>query len=458
MKNLPFLNRSKEKQRLQSFIQGQTGSLAVVYGRRRCGKSRLLQQILTKDSIYFLSDQSEQALQRTYLAEAVSSRIAGFNESQYPTWKALFTAFNRQAPTNTTLIIDEFPYLVQSASDLPSVLQNLIDGSPHFNIILCGSSQKMMQGAVLDKNAPLYGRAVEIIKVTPLQAGWVQKAFGKDALSSMESYAVWGGIPRYWELARMYPNHEKAVKNIVFDRNGALHNEPKSLLQDDMRSSVQPHSLLSIIATGSHKLSEIAGRAGKPAVNLSRPLENLIDLGLVKRELPWGENIKSTKRTLYKIKEPFILYWYRFILPHFSLLELDLVEEVYQQCKPYFAHHYSEIWESMARDSLPKTKPYNIQWKPGSRWWGTGLDKTMMEIDIVAESFDGKFLLLGEAKWKKKINIEEIVSRLEYYKNNIPFAKKREIKCAIWIPQIGKNHKCKYPLIDSKKVLGSFCF
>ncbi len=99
----------------------------------------------------------------------------------------------------------------------------------------------------------------------------------------------------------------------------ALHNEPNRLLLDDMRSASQAHSILSIVANGVHRLSEIAARMGKPASSLTRPLSNLIDLAYIKRELPFGENIKSTKRTMYKLNDPFLMFWYRFVQKNQSL-------------------------------------------------------------------------------------------------------------------------------------------
>ncbi|MBF0431496.1 MAG: ATP-binding protein [Fibrobacteria bacterium] len=454
MAQLRFLNRKREKDRLLAFMRKKEASLAVVYGRRRCGKSRLLQEVISKNDMYFLCDQSEAALQIKQFSDEVSVFIPGFNEAEYPSWNALLSALFRQLPKNRTIVIDEFPYMVHSTPALPSILQKFIDQGLTHNLIICGSSQKMMQGMLLDSKAPLYGRATEILKIQTLPAGWCKKALELNSISSIEAYSIWGGVPRYWELAHTFKNSSDAVKNLAFDRNGVLHNEPRGLLLDDMRSAVQPHSLLSLIANGCHRLSEIAGRVGKPAANLSRPLENLIELGYVKRELPWGESTRSTKRSLYKINDPYIQFWYRFIQPNRSLLERDLVEEVYRECTKHFPHHYGEVWESLARESTARLKLYNTAWKLGSRWWGTGLDKKKMKIDIVAESFDGKQLLLGEAKWEKNINFKAVHSKLERCRENIPFGKGKKIHLAIWAPQRKSEMKSTY-IIDAEQLLAS---
>ncbi len=129
---------------------------------------------------------------------------------------------------------------------------------------------------------------------------------------SVVAYSIWGGVPRNWEFAADYDSTGEAVAALILDRNGVLHGEPLRILLDDMRSPVQSNSLLALIGAGCHRLSEIGSRVGQPATNLSRPLSRLIDLGYVRRELPFGESTRSTKRSLDRLDDPFLLFWYRF--------------------------------------------------------------------------------------------------------------------------------------------------
>ncbi len=139
--------------------------LAVVYGRRRCGKSTLLEHVLRSHDVYFHADQRERPLQIQALAEAVDAVLPDFSAASYSAWDAVLTSLSQRVPDGLTICIDEFPYLVQSAPELPSVLQRFVDRPDRHGVswFLCGSSQRMMQGAVLDKKAPLYGRAHEIL-------------------------------------------------------------------------------------------------------------------------------------------------------------------------------------------------------------------------------------------------------------------------------------------------------
>lgn len=435
---LNFLNRTREIAKLKRALNSSEPAFVVMYGRRRCGKSTLLQHIAREKDIYYLADQQEVPLQIKSLSCEISRHISGFDQVTYPSWEILFNAVQNQAQPGMSLILDEFPYLVQKSPELPSILQKQIDSRRNtIHLIICGSSQRMMQGLILDSTAPLYGRAMEIIKLRPLAPGWLSDAIEFDAIQTVEAYSIWGGVPRYWELAKQFPTVEAACKELVLDRDGVLHEEPMRLLLDDMRGASQPHSLLGLIAGGANRLSEIAGRLGKPATSLTRPLTNLIQLGFIRKDVPFGENSRSSKRTLYKLEDPFLQFWYRIVLPNHSLLEQDLIDAVYTDSKQKITTQAAEVWEELARQSVSRLAIAKERWKPASRWWGKGCNGKHMEIDTVAESMDGLCILFGEAKWEKKTNVKQVMEKLVKQAENFPKIGKRKIVLAVW---------CKHPL------------
>ena len=125
---LPFLDRDEETARLARLVESREGSLGVLYGRRRCGKSRLLREALPPErSIYYVGDEREGALQRTSLAAEIARLLPGFDRVTYPDWDSLFARFWSEADPRTALILDELPALVAEARELPSVLQKHID-------------------------------------------------------------------------------------------------------------------------------------------------------------------------------------------------------------------------------------------------------------------------------------------------------------------------------------------
>ena len=436
--SIPFLDRQDEQARLRSAVRSAPPVLAVVYGRRRCGKSTLLRRVAEPQDVYFLADQSDAALQRKALAVQIAHAVPGFDAAVYPTWDALLRSLADRAPRRLALFLDEFPYLAQTSPELPSNLQGFLEGpgAKRVNLILCGSSQRMMHGLVLDRAAPLYGRAREIVKVRPLAAGWIREALNVEDEKAVAAFAVWGGVPRYWELAQPYRSLDAAVAALVLDRNGVLHEEPLRLLLDDMRTAGQAYSLLSLIAAGCHRLAEIAGRMEKPAGMLTRPIANLMDLGYVRRECPFDEDPKTTKRTLYKLNDPFLQFHFRFVQVHQSTLELGLTQAVATAVKADFSSHVAGVWETLARDSVPSSGLGDTQWGAASRWWGHGTDGRAMELDVVAESLDRKSLLVGEVKWTaSRADVERIVAGLNDRVCRLPFVRRRRVVLAVWVKE-----------------------
>lgn len=430
-----FLNRKNEQKRLNRCFRSDENYLVVIYGRRRCGKSTLLQHIINDESIYYLANQSNVNLQLESIAFEISNKVSAFQEVNYPNWDSLITNLNNRLTSKIHFIIDEFPYLVHESPELPSIIQNYLDepGKKNINFILCGSSQRMMHGIIMDSKAPLYGRAREILKLEPLKPGWLLDALKIDAKYAVEYYSVFGGIPRYWELASEYPSLEEAIKELILDRKGVLHDEPMRLLLDDMKSAVQPYSILTLLGKGCRKVSEIASRVEIPVSSMSRPLSLLQELGYIRKEIPFCENPKKSKKSLYSIKDNFINFYFNFVDANKSMLEMDFTDKVWNKISDKIALHYAVIWENLARESVPFINIENIEWGIAQRWWGKGIDGKEMEIDILAESLDGEFILAGEVKWSDSVKKNAVINKLKYSVANIPKLKNKKIIYALWL-------------------------
>ncbi len=423
-----FVNRETEIKRLRYVLHSDTAQLVVIYGRRRCGKSVLLRRIIDKDSVYFSADMSEAPLQIRALSERIEKVIPGFAAPVYPGWDSLLRSMNGALKKRITLCIDEFPYLVKNSPELPSVLQNIHDDTAHseYNIILCGSSQMMMQGMVLNSKAPLYGRAGEIMKIHPMPVAFLKKYLDISASEAVTEYSIWGGVPRYWEIRKTSETLDAALSLHVVNQYGLLANEPERLFSDEARTSVQAYTLLSLIGSGCHRLSEMAARIGKPATHLSGVLAFLTDLRYIRREIPYGESLRSTKKTLYKIDDPFLNFWFTFIVPEKSRIDLGLASQSLARIKKKLPSFVASEWEELCRQSVPFLDP-DKEFSPATRWWGRGLDGIPMEIDVLASSGDGKILLAGECKWTEKADINRLSGELAKKIANLPFAKGHKI-------------------------------
>lgn len=400
----PFLDRAAELTRLRRVLHARTPGLAVLYGRRRLGKSRLIQEALTGlQAVYFVGDEGDSAVQREAAAREISMLIEGFADVRYPDWSSLLERYFRDVPSGSILAIDELPSLVRAAPELPSVLQKLLDARKrNTHVVLAGSSQRMMHGLVLDGAAPLFGRAHELLKVTPLPIGWLKQGLGVRApKAAVEAWSMFGGVPRYWELAREFKSLTLAFNSLVLDPLGVLHDEPRRLLFDELDDAARASSVLELVAGGATRASEIASRIGLPITTLARPLARLLDLGLVAREVPWGESPRDTKRSLYRVADPFLRTWFRFVEPHRSRLERGDFELVHRIVAERWPQHLGETWEELVRSTLPVLTIAGAKWASADRWWGRGTDGAPVELDVVGPSVsDSKRVLAGEVKLK----------------------------------------------------------
>ena len=402
-----FIDRDRELNRLHG-IRTQPRGFGVLWGRRRVGKSRLLTEWSSRhDGLYVVADQSAPAVQRRYLASALATRLPGFDEVEYPDWHALLRRLDRDAESrgwHGPLTIDELPYLIAADPGIIAVLQNWLDSpTRRIGLVVSGSSTRMMRSAALDAGAPLYGRATQAFPVRPLRAGFLADVFPTASPRELVSaYAVWGALPRYWELAEPFGTDlAAAVDVLVLDPTGPLHREPDRLLQAETPPAMALRPLLDVIGNGAHRVSEIAGRLGRPASGLAGPLAALVEMDVIRREVPFGSDPKSGKRSLYQIADPFLRFWFRVVAPNRSALADAPSETRLLLWQRHRARLEAYAWEELCRTAVPelhRVVPAVAEIGPftdAQRYW-RGNDP---ELDIVAQSVAGRDILVGEAKW-----------------------------------------------------------
>lgn len=445
---MKFVDRVEETKRLKQVLKAEKSTFTVIYGRRRLGKSTLITRALGENDVYYLADQTDAKLQREVMAKMIASIIPGFDKVIYPDWNVFFDMLNDRTIQKFTLCIDEFPYLVGSSSNLPSILQNKIDSKRlKFNLIICGSSQQLMYGLVLDASSPLYGRADAILKITPIKVPYIQEALGVSAIEAVEEYAVWGGVPRYWELREGYANLLEAIESNLLSVNGTLYEEPIKLFKDDINDIVKTATIMSYVGAGAHRLSEIAGRCGEIATNLSRPLAKLISLGYLTKEIPFGENEKNSKKSRYKISDSFMNFYFQFIIPNRSFIEIGRISPILVNLDTHFSDYVGDYWEKLCRETVSGNEIDGITYGMARRWWGNVSREERIELDVVAESLDKKYLLVGECKWTTGENSDRLLAELREKAEKLPFAKNHIIITKLFLknPPVGTMENVLLP-------------
>ena len=398
-----FVDRREEMKRLDRAAERREGALVVLWGRRRLGKTRLLTEWCRKyRGTYWVAEESAPAIQRRYLSVELARVFPGFSDVDYPDWNALFERLAREAGRVEwpgPLVIDEFPYLIPGSPELPSVLQRWMDRERREGSVvlaLSGSSQRMMQGSILNAGAPLYGRAVEVLRINPLRAGYISDAAGlRDARAMLDYYTCWGGVPRYWELSHSFGADLKtAVDDLVLSPLGVLHDEVGRLLRQEMPSAVPLRPVLDAIGLGAHKSSEIAGRLQTTATSIARPLRQLQELGYVRRDVPFGESEKRSKKSVYELADPFLRLWFQVVAPHRGALRSASGAGRRKLLESAWSGLRARAWEEVCREAVPLLERVEGDWGVSGRYWRGNAG----EWDVVSTSRDGSALLLGECK------------------------------------------------------------
>ena len=468
---MDFLNREAELLRLDRALR--PGALVAIWGRRRVGKSRLLTEwSRRRDGLYTVADQSDPAVQRRYMAAAVGQRFAGFADVEYPDWRAFFERLAEEAARTQwpgPFIIDELPYLIAADPTLAATLQNWVDGRGWRPcLVVSGSSQQMMHGAVLDASAPLYGRAAEAFAVPPLPPGRIGEAFGLPAAAAarhlVSLYALWGGMPRYWELAAPLTGKPAAgpgwlagaVDALVLDPAGPLHDEADRLLALEIPPAAALRPLLDAIGAGAHRVSEIAGGLGRPASSLSRPLATLTAMQLVRRETPFGSPPRGGKRALYRIDDSFLRLWFRTVAPNRAMLAAAPPEARLGYWRAVWPALVGAAWEALCRRAVPLLHRGDSAlgrlgpWGPAQRYWRGNAP----ELDVVARSVDGHRLLVGEAKWTDRARARRRAAPVTV--PPLPGADDCELVYALFTPEAAaeKDEASGVHLVAAESVMG----
>ncbi len=378
---LPFVNRRHELAELDAVVR--TGGLLVLFGRRRVGKTRLLTQWLrARKGLY---SQAIEATAEVQLGQVLADLGPALDAPVAPrTWVEFFDVLDRQGRP-LTLCLDEFPYLVAADPSLPSVVQRWLDHRKQKGtaLVLAGSSTRMMNDLFLNRGAALYGRAKKLLHVEAMS----YRAFcdacrlNPSSADSFTRFSLVGGVPKYWEWVQKSQSPLELAETLFFGTSPALEFEPARLLRDEGVATSGAQALLEVVGRGAERPSEIAARLGTAQTNLSRQFQVLLDAGVLERQLPWGESLRSTKRTSYRLADPTLRFWFRVYSPHrtrWASLSTPQKEQLVSQ-------HAASVFEDQVRAFFPGAGRY---WEPG------------VELDVVAEEREGR-LLVGEVKWAR---------------------------------------------------------
>ena len=403
-----FINRIQEMKTLEEQYNMPSSSMVILYGRSRVGKTSLICEFLRKhsDNIYFLATEESEALNLKSFKEQVAEYTGNeLLKSANVDWLTVFKLLTEhKTQTKKVIVIDEFQYIGEDNNAFPSIMQKVWDTllkDANIMLILCGSLITLMKRQTLDYVSPLYGRRTAQIKLKQIPFNYYGEFMeGKSINELLPFYAVTGGVPKYIESFLGVEDLYDGIQNRILNPQSYLYEEPYFLLQKEVSEIGSYFSLIKAIAMGNRKLSEIAANIEVKQTSLTKYLKTLIDLDLIEREVPVTEsNPEKSKSGLYKIKDNFIAFWFKFVYLYRAYLEKGETQFVLSQIKKGFIQNYaSYVYEDVCRErmwELSANDFWNFHFDRVGRYWGSKADET----DIVAIDSIGKNLVLGECKY-----------------------------------------------------------
>jgi AAA+ ATPase superfamily predicted ATPase len=414
-----FVGRETELQLLDRLWARPEATLLILYGRRRVGKTRLLTYWLhqrdagepgqappARRVLYWVAEPSSARDQLRSFSQAVynfaNPQAPAPEDFTYANWQQAWEQVAALAQVERLgLLMDEFTYLLEIDPSIAGQLQNLWDHTlsrTNLFLVICGSHLGMMLRHTLSYQAPLYGRATAQLRLQPLPFGMTARYFpGFDADERVALYAIWGGIPAYWERLDPAATLSDNIRHELLTANNLMQAEPRLLLQDFVN---EPHNYVGVlraIANDARTQSEIATFSGLTQGHVSQYLSILQDAGFVERRVPvtQGERARLGR---YHIVDPYLRFYYRFLASRQSQLALGIQEQSLAEIKRHLRDFIgANTWEELCREWLLRASAQQllpvVVDQVGSAWTRAA------QVDVVGVNSMAKTLTLGECKW-----------------------------------------------------------
>ena len=410
-----MVDRGSELAELRTAIE-ERPALVVMRGRRRVGKSYLLSIAFAGERVLgFQADEQDERGHLDLFAREAARLLPGAPRLTFASWDEALDFVDvavRSAPL--CLVLDEFQWLARAQPALPSILQRFWDrwqrDQAPIVIAVAGSALSFMEG-LLGADSPLYGRASYRPLLSPLDyrqaAGFTNRT---DPEQLLRRFAMLGGTPQYQAWAGDLPL-KRMLSERILAPGRPLYDDPLHLLRagEGIRSPGSYLSVLWSVARGDTRFSEIANRTGMRGPTLTDRLERLRKLGYLTVRVP-SEPKDQSRRGTYQVDDPYFRFWFRYVFPNRSRLELGRVAEVAAEIEADLDNHLGRIFEECCRVWIGRYATGDLVGAIGGvgAWWTRD---GSVEVDVAAHH-DGRFVLLGSVKWSTMVG-PRVLDQLE---------------------------------------------
>jgi hypothetical protein len=418
-----FINRKEELAFLKnSYVKvKKEAQFLVLYGKRRVGKTSLINHFSQKkDHVYYLATKgsSKEQLKTAQKIFANWMKIDYLAKIDFDNWRDFFDFLGEKLKSKkkpSIIVFDEFPYLVNSNEAISSYFQYFWDTylkDLPIMLVLMGSSIAMMYKHALVYSAPLNGRRSGQWLLEPFDFKNSRKFFKKaDFIKTFSLYALVGGIPAYLSQLNVYLSLKQNLEKFFLSQGSFLAVEPELLLAEEFEEPRTYLSILKAIGLGQTKYGEIINLTGLDKNQLPFYLKNLIDLRLIKKEIPVNEKIpEKSKKGAYSISDFFLRFYFSYIYPNQSAIESRPAKEVIVKNEAILQKLIAKAYEDTTQEFIQKAIQKKVlpDFYQFGRWWNKNT-----EIDLIGLNEDTNSILFVETKWSNQKTDKRILKKLQ---------------------------------------------
>ncbi|MCL2126120.1 MAG: ATP-binding protein [Oscillospiraceae bacterium] len=393
-----FYGRQNELKLLNALYESGKFECIIMHGRHRSGKTGLIREFIAdKRAIYYSAQETNAIDNLQNLIDRIAAypTVTGNATNSLNSYEQAFDLANDISQKDRTiLVIDDYQHLVASRRGISDLICNQIDKNlktGKLMLIICGSSEPIMEEEALSYNSPFHGRRTAHINVMPFSFFETKRYYtGFSPFDIAIVYALTGGMPKYLEFMDPDLPIEDNIRNNFFDASSFLFEEPANILRQEVRDPTYYNAILRAIASGKTKNSEIAGSVGLETSACTAYLKNLIALGLVGKYTPVTE--KAGRKTIYEIEDYMFRFWYRFVPANISLIKGGMADKVWRGVAREMPAYMGKVFEDICRQWLEQRNQAGrlpLKYVEMGRWWGIDpIWKTEVTLPIVAYADD----------------------------------------------------------------------
>lgn len=423
-----FLGRKESIKSISNFLNSSKDNAALIYGRRRVGKTELIKHCLKKTnttSIYYECKETSDLNNAKSLAEIIAETF-GLPPLAFDSFESSLAFLYKQAQEkNLILVIDEYPYIQKVVSGLDSIIQSLIDNNKStskLKLILCGSYVETMKSLLSEEN-PLFGRFDLIMNLKSMDY-YESALFYKDFCDEdkVRLYSVFGGIPYYNKRIDSSKSVRQNIIDLIASPGSRFENEVQMHLKSEISKMQNAYEVFEALAKGFVRFKDILSQSQvSSSPTLADVLDKLISMDVVAKESPINDE-NNKKKAGYYISDQLTLFYFKYIYRNLSRLAVMAPDVFYDKfIEADFEEHYVPLaFEQICRQFLIRknrsgelTDSFE---KVGKYWYDDSVNHKNGEFDVVTEN-NGSYIFY-EAKFRdEKLDSKLILDEIQQVKN-----------------------------------------